>query len=153
MKKLHIKCKNMESRQNVMDILDNMQFRRIGYNCSLLSIQTICDFYIISDNTPESQDETLTCDEFISQYGNVSALQSVSPYSGINASPDSENAELRNSVRVLSDEKDNLVKLLEIANQNSISWQGVSYKNNFLLTTLVYVVFGLIIGAVLAWMI
>ena len=153
MKNLHIKCKNMESCQNVMDILDNMQFRRIGYNCSSLSIQTQQNMYVISGYTPETQEETLTCDEFISKYGNISQLQSISPDSGISASLDSENAELRNSVRVLSDDKERLVKLLEIANQNLISWQGMSYKNNFLLTTLVYVVFGLIIGAVLAWMI
>ena len=153
MKNLYIKCKNMESRKNVMNILENMGLSFCGGELPILSVQTAGVFYTISEHDVEPQDETLTCDEFVSQYGNVSALQSVSPYSGINASPDSENAELRNSVRVLSDEKDNLVKLLEIANQNSISWQGVSYKNNFLLTTLVYVVFGLIIGAVLAWMI
>ena len=143
----------MESRRNVMNVLENIGVSFCGGEQPVLSIQTFFDFYIISNNTPESQDETLTCDEFISQYGNVSSLQSVSSYSGINASLDSENAELRNSVRVLSDDKERLVKLLEIANQNSISWQGMSYKNNFLLTTLIYVVFGLIIGAVLAWMI
>ena len=154
MKNLHIKCKNMESRQNVMDILDNMGFFNTGFESAGLSIQaTTSGMYVILDKTPEIPHETLTCDEFISQCGNVSPLQRVLGDSGINASLDSENAELRNSVRVLSDEKDNLVKLLEIANQNSISWQGMSYKNNFLLTTLVYVVFGLIIGAVMAWMI
>ena len=159
MKNLHIKCKNMESRQNVIGILESMGFKRTGLNNRTLSlftwmeIEIFGEFYVVVGGLPETQEETLTCDEFISKYGNVRSLQSVSPDSGINASLDSENAELRNSVRVLSDDKERLVKLLEIANQNSISWQGMSYKNNFLLTTLVYVVFGLIIGAVLAWMI
>ena len=141
MKSLHIKCKNMESRQSVIGILGNMGFTNVAGVSGSMSIQTMGKVFAVTSSSPETQEETLTCDEFISQYGNLSPLQSDLTYSGINASLDSENAELRNSVRILSDEKDRLVKLLEIANQNSISWQGVSYKNNLVLTTLVYVVF------------
>lgn len=151
MKNLHIKCKNMDSRQNVIGILGNMGLTNVAGGS--LSIQTMGKLFAVTGSGTETQDETLTCDEFISQYGNVSPLQSDLTYSGINASLDSENAELRNSVRILRDENERLLQLLEIANQNSLSWQGLSYKNNLVLTTLAYVVFGLIIGAVLAVMI
>lgn len=89
----------MESRQNVIGILGNMGFTNVAGVSGSMSIQTRGKVFAVTSSSPETQEETLTCDEFISQYGNVNPLQSDLTYSGINASLDSENAELRNSVR------------------------------------------------------